>query len=181
MLCTLTLIPALLFLFVSSLPVKGVAGKARRWAVVVGINSYQKDVTPLRCAVNDAQEFKKALVDSAGFDEDDIFLLTSDQTKGTRMPDRVNIVRWVTYVSQNAKPEDTFIFFFSGHGMDMDRESYLLTVEAEPMSAATLEMSSLKVKDLMKYVDQMSAGKSSCSSMPAETIPGLERATAATP
>ncbi len=153
------LVIVMLFMLLVILPVKGVTEKGRRWAIIVGINNYQKDVTPLHCAVNDAQEFKKALMASAGFDEDDIFLLTSDQTKGTRIPDRVNIVRWVTYITQNSKPDDTFVFFFSGHGMDMDKESYLLTVEAEPMSSATLEMSSLKVKDLMKFVDQMSAGK----------------------
>jgi hypothetical protein len=134
------------------------APQGRRWAVVVGINKYQKEVSPLRCAMTDAQAFKKALIDTAGFKEDDIFLLTNDQT-GNRVPDKSSIIRWISYVKQHAEPQDSFIFFFSGHGMDMENESYLLTVEADPYSKDTLDASSLKVSDLKKYLGDMKAGK----------------------
>lgn len=127
----------------------------RKWAVVVGINEYMKEVTPLRCAVSDAENFKKALVEKAGFADGDVFLLTTKMKSGNRIPDRSNIVRWISYIKKNAGPNDTFIFFFSGHGMDMEKESYLLTYEADPYSKDTLEVSALKVSDLKKVILEM--------------------------
>jgi hypothetical protein len=129
----------------------------RKWAVIVGIDKYMKEVTPLRCATNDAREFSKALVESQGFEEDDVFLLTSDQS-GNRLPDKSSMVRWISHVKQHAGPRDTFVFYFSGHGMDMDHESYLLTYEADPFSRETLEVSSLKITDLTRFIDDIKAG-----------------------
>ena len=123
--------------------------KGRRWGLVVGINTYMYDVTPLQCAVSDAEAFRQALIDAADFDVDDIFLLTSTQ-KGSRMPTKVNIIKWISYIKEKANPEDTFVLFFSGHGMDMDRESYLITYDADPSTKETLDISSLKVADLKK-------------------------------
>jgi ankyrin repeat protein len=133
-------------------------GESRSWAVVVGIDRYMKEITPLRCAVADAREFKKTLVESAGFADDDVFLLTSDE-KGNRMPDKANIIRWVSYIKEHAQPDDLFIFFFSGHGMEMEKENYLLTLEADPYSRDTLDVSSLKISDLKRYLSDMKAGR----------------------
>lgn len=133
-------------------------GGGRKWAVVVGINEYMKEVTPLRCAINDADKFRKALIEKAGFAENDVYLLTSG-SKGNRIPDKSNIIRWISYVKQNACADDTFVFFFSGHGMDMANESYLLTYEADPYSKDTLDVSSLKVNDLRRIVEEMPLGK----------------------
>lgn len=135
------------------------AQSGRRWALVVGINDYKKEVTPLRCAVQDAQMFRKVLVESAGFDEGDVFLLTNDQT-GYRVPERTNIIRWISYIKQNVDKNDTFIFFFSGHGMDTDKGGYLLTMDADPYSVETLDSSSLKISDLKKSIEEMKVARS---------------------
>jgi uncharacterized caspase-like protein len=135
------------------------AKEARTWAVVVGIDEYLKEVSPLNCAVNDAENFKKAIMEKAGLAESNIFLLTTRSKSGNRVPDKSNIIRWVSYVKSNAGPDDTFIFFFSGHGMDMDKETYLLTYEADPESKETLEMSSLRVTDLRKLINEMPVSK----------------------
>ncbi|MGV8122064.1 MAG: ankyrin repeat domain-containing protein [Candidatus Xenobiia bacterium LiM19] len=134
------------------------AQSGRRWALVVGINDYKKEVTPLRCAVQDAQVFRKVLVESAGFDDGDVFLLTSDQT-GYRVPERTNIIRWISYIKQNVDKNDTFIFFFSGHGMDTDKGGYLLTMDADPYSVETLDSSSLKISDLKKSIEEMKVAR----------------------
>jgi len=126
-----------------------------RWAVLVGINEYMKEVTPLHCAVNDARELSRALIANAGFDESRVFVLTSESRQGNRMPDRSNIIRWISYIKSNASQEDTFVFFFSGHGMDRDRESYLLTCEADPSSSETLAISALAVSDLRRILKDM--------------------------
>ncbi|MDQ7823922.1 MAG: ankyrin repeat domain-containing protein [Candidatus Eremiobacteraeota bacterium] len=155
---TAAILAALLFLALSLPPGAHAAKQGTRWAIVVGINKYMKEVTPLRCAENDALQVKNALMKYGGFSEDNIFLLTSDQ-KGNRMPDKGTIVRWLSYIKQNAKPDDLFVFFFSGHGMDMEKESFLLTMESDPYSRETLEESSLKVSNLRKYLEEMPAAK----------------------
>ncbi len=157
----LRLIIILTALITSTLPGSPGANSAqsgRRWAIVVGINNYQKEVTPLRCAVEDAREFGKALVESAGFDEGDVFLLTSDQ-KGNRLPEKTNVIRWISYIKQNIDKNDTFVFFFSGHGMDIDRESYLLTMDTDPYSRETLDLSSLRISDLKKSIEDMKVAR----------------------
>jgi hypothetical protein len=148
MICAVLLVSAL-----ASHPAHGKEG--RTWAVVVGIDEYLKDVTPLNCAVNDAESFTRTLTEKAGVSENTVFLLTTKSKSGNRVPDKSNILRWVTYVKTNARPEDTFFFFFSGHGMDMDKETFLLTYEADPQSKETLETSSLKVSDLRKLIMEM--------------------------
>ncbi|MHC9541254.1 MAG: tetratricopeptide repeat protein [Vulcanimicrobiota bacterium] len=130
-----------------------------KWAVVVGINEYLKEVTPLQCADNDAESFRKVLIERAGFDENNVFLLTSKSKRGNRVPDKSNIIRWMSYVKSNAGPDDTFVFFFSGHGMDKDKESYLLTYEADPYSRDTLTLSALSVSDLRKILMEMSLSR----------------------
>jgi tetratricopeptide (TPR) repeat protein/uncharacterized caspase-like protein len=136
----------------------GAESKGRRWAVVVGVNEYLNEVTPLHCAVNDAMKFKDALIESSGFEEKDIFLLTTDQP-GNRKPMKANIIKRIAYIKAEAKAEDTFIFFFSGHGMDMEKQTYLLTYEADPYSKDTLDMSSLKVSDLKAILEGMPTEK----------------------
>lgn len=152
----------MIFLCAVSLSTHGIAmgaSQERRWAVVVGINDYLKEVTPLKCAVRDAETFKKTLVERAGFAENDVFLLTSKSTKGNKVPDKSNIIRWVSYVKQNARPGDIFVFFFSGHGIDMGKTSYLLTFESDPYSKDTLEFSALKVADLRRVIEEMPVSK----------------------
>lgn len=134
------------------------AQSGRRWAIVVGINDYKKEITPLRCAVKDAQAFKRTLIESAGFMDEDIFLLTSDQT-GNRLPEKTNIIRWLSYIRQNVDRNDTFVFFFSGHGMDMDRDSYLLTIDSDPYNEETLNASSLMISYLKKIVEGMKVAR----------------------
>jgi hypothetical protein len=90
----------------------------------------------------------------AGFDEDDIFFLTSDQ-KGNRLPTKVNIIKWISHIKSHAAPEDTFVFFFSGHGMDMGNESYLLTYDSEPSNKDTLDISSLKISEMKRVIEEM--------------------------
>jgi formylglycine-generating enzyme len=130
--------------------------EGRKWAIIVGIDKYQNQITELNCATNDAKEFRKTLIDASGFKDDNIFLLTSEE-KGNRAPQKGYIVQWISYVIEKSAPEDTFVFFFSGHGSDMEKESYLLTMDANSFSAATLDATALKVSDLKKYLAEIKA------------------------
>jgi|GEM_PF-1140854 len=147
-----------LFLFAISLLCGTAEAGERRWAVIVGIDDYLKDVTPLHCAVNDAETLRRTLIEKSEFRDGDIFLLTS-RSSGNHIPDKSNIIRWMSYIKAHANSQDTVVFFFSGHGMDCGDESYLLTCEADPYSRDTLDISSLRVSDLRKMMEGIAAGK----------------------
>ena len=48
--------------------------RAEKWALLVGINNYPNDISPLRFCVADVVAFRDALVNVAGFKEDQIYL-----------------------------------------------------------------------------------------------------------
>ena len=47
---------------------------AEKWALLVGINNYPNDISPLRFCVADVVAFRQALVNVAGVKEDQIYL-----------------------------------------------------------------------------------------------------------
>ena len=47
---------------------------AEKWALLVGINNCPNDISPLRFCVADVVAFRDALVNVAGFKEDQIYL-----------------------------------------------------------------------------------------------------------
>ncbi len=137
--------------------------KGTRWALLVGINDYMKNVTHVKCsehhfAVNDAVEIRKALLDASDFKKENTILLSSDQRE-VNLPTKVNIVKWISYVKARINPEDTFLFFFSGHGTQIDGEEYLLTFEADPYSEETLDASGLTISDIAKYFKKIKASR----------------------
>ncbi len=130
-----------------------------KYAVVVGINSYQnRDVNPLNYAVNDAAAMRELLVSGMGFSSNRVFLFTSDK-KGEAEPRLSNITFALGRIKDIMEAGGTFVFFFSGHGITMDGESYLLTSEADPRSRETLDVSSLKVNKVREIIGKMKADK----------------------
>ncbi len=132
---------------------------AEKYALIVGINSYQnKAVNPLNYAINDAKQIKKILIDRMAFNEQNIYLFTSDK-KGEAAPTLTNIVFALESIREDIKPGGTFFFFFSGHGISMEGESFLLTMEADPRSRGTLDVSSLKVAKVREIIGKMKADR----------------------
>ena len=54
---------------------------AEKYALLVGINDYPNDISPLRYCVADVVAFGDALVNVAGFKRDNVYL-TTDQMEG---------------------------------------------------------------------------------------------------
>lgn len=118
------------------------AGK--KYALVVGIDDYQNEsVTDLQCATSDAKLLKSTLVQAGQFPEENIFLLTSDSTGESSKPSLTNIVFRLEWLREIVGPGDTLVFYFAGHGVSMDSETFLLTEEADQRSKNTLMVSSL--------------------------------------
>ena len=117
----------------------------QRYALIVGINDYQNEsVTDLNCATSDAKLLKETLVKKGDFSEENIFLLTSDGTGESDRPSLTNIVFRLEWLREVVGPGDTLVFYFAGHGVSIDSETFLLTEEADQRSRGTLMISSLR-------------------------------------
>ena len=109
--------PMLLALIVA-LILGGSAAQARTVAVVIGIDKYDSpDITPLTAAVKDARTFGEALKSAAGAAEEDIKLLTSEDTVFAHRPTKANIVLNLKWAQRATTPEDIFIIYYAGHGI----------------------------------------------------------------
>ena len=111
----------LLLLVIAFLVLAGAGYAAEKWALLVGINKYQYDVSPLRYCVADVQAFRQALVNVAGFKPEKVILMTDEM-----QPIHVNIIMQLEVLANRIQPDDTFVFYFSGHGISRDGRSFLL-------------------------------------------------------
>ncbi|MEW6282462.1 MAG: caspase family protein [Candidatus Eremiobacterota bacterium] len=130
----------------------GAGEPGRKWAVVVGVNDYKSEtITPLRYAEADAKAFAAALEKSVGFPAENIFLFTTDQT-GTSAPTRANLAARFDQLMRAMGPNDTLVIYFSGHGVEREGQSFLLTCETDARTAVTLRQTALKAQDLFGWV-----------------------------
>jgi uncharacterized caspase-like protein len=132
------------------------AGK--RYALIVGIDDYiEPTVTDLKCATSDAKLLKSTLVKEGGFSEENIFLLSSAATGENDQPSLTNIVFRLEWLREVVGPSDTLVFYFAGHGVSMESETFLLTAEADQRDKNTLMVSSLRGKVLNEMLKQTGA------------------------
>ncbi len=100
--------------------------KEKRWALVIGVSKYEdSNITPLPGANNDAKALHDALRDYAGFDERQIILLTTDETK-ERQPTKNNILRLLGNLSGTVPRDGLLLVAFSGHGIERQNQAFLL-------------------------------------------------------
>ena len=140
----------LFLLLISSLAV------AEKYALLVGINDYQGDISPLRYCVADVEAFGQALVETAGFKSDNVYLMTSQMT-GRQQPTHVNVIRQLSLLSERVKPEDTFIFYFSGHGITKAGQSFLLTTNSDTTTKDTLTITAVNLNQAKEILSRVQA------------------------
>lgn len=124
----------------------------KQYALVVGINNYTRpEVNPLRYAVADANALAQTLKD-IGFDK--VFVLTSDK-EGDDAPTRSNIIFRLGWLRDNLRPQDSLVFFFSGHGMYFDNQTFLLAQDSDPRTIDTLQATACppqQVNDILRAI-----------------------------
>ena len=119
------------------------------WAIVIGINQYQK-VGNLKYAVNDAQAFKDYLKDYVGIPDERIFYLANQDATKSKIESLLG-----TTIKRKAARDDTVIIFYAGHGavepdpsnLDGDGfEKYLLPYEAnlEDLYSTSISMNNIR-------------------------------------
>lgn len=102
--------------------------------VAVGINQY-KFFQPLSHAQAEAEALRRFLVEKAGWSSDRCLLLIQPPSpiENRFTPRRENIISRIdTLVKESAQPEDLLWFFFSGYGVNLQGEDYLMPVEGNP-------------------------------------------------
>ncbi|MCU0548098.1 MAG: caspase family protein [Leptolyngbya sp. Prado105] len=103
------------------------------WAIAVGINHYQF-LQPLHFAQTDAQFLCESLVSNAGFLPEQCVLMTDtspDFADHSSDPTAENLRYWTTVLQDKLQPEDGLWYFFSGYGVCVDGEDYLLPIDAD--------------------------------------------------
>ena len=127
--------------------------KAKRYAVVIGIDNYTSDpnITPLRGAANDAKAIATALKQYAGFEH--VILLTSDQ-ESTSQPTGNIIWKVLTDLKNYVDEDSMLVVAFSGHGVERksDHQVFLLPQDAlsNPDYYERTAISVNQVKDFIK-------------------------------
>jgi WD40 repeat protein len=124
------------------------------WVLAVGINEYRNSRYNLNYAVVDARGFTEAVLDAAGTLFTDVvteLILDGDATKEA-------IIASLESISERAKPEDVFMFFYAGHGfvqqqIDGEGEFYFVTPGVTQMTRpdqlARLGLSSPELSELI--------------------------------
>jgi hypothetical protein len=143
-------------------PVASPPPTSDRWAVVIGIGTYERpEISPLKYSVADAEAVYQALLERAGFKRDNVLLLT-DRTE--RKPTLRNIKSALgTFLVRSAKKDDLIVIFFAGHGApEVDPRGveadglakYLVPIDADP---ADLYSTALPMDELQTIFDRIEA------------------------
>ena len=116
---------------------------AKNWALVIGINEYNRlNFTPLKYAKQDAERVK-AFFEAAGFER--VFFFSDDSPRQA-LPNGTEIPTLATYGNLTAflnrfferkclETGDNFWFFFAGHGERYHGEDYLMPMDGSAISA----------------------------------------------
>ena len=93
---------------------------AENYALLVGINNYPDDISPLRYCVADVLSFRDELINLAGFKKDKILLMTDD-TKGNMEPTHINIIimQLGLFSQTNSSLQTPLFFTFQGMVLPM--------------------------------------------------------------
>lgn len=95
-------------------------------ALIIGVNRYLES-NPLSYCVNDAKSIAEILSNSkySLCDKRNIRLMTDDSGELDR-PIRSNILNNISSLSKAAQPVDTVLFFFAGHGDEIENEAFIM-------------------------------------------------------
>ncbi|TFY82258.1 hypothetical protein EWM64_g1761 [Hericium alpestre] len=87
----------------------------KKKALCIGIN-YIGTSAELKGCINDARNIERFLCSNFGYKRDDIVVLTDDQQHPRSRPTKENMLRAMQWLVQDAHPNDSLFFHYSGHG-----------------------------------------------------------------
>ena len=120
----------------TQLPAQEETASARQWAILIGVEKYQR-ASPLRFTANDAVQIAHTLQARGGFDPDGILQITDDAPDLALRPEKANLLRLLPLWLEKAGPNDKVIVYFSGHGFrDSQGKAYLAPSDVDPADPA---------------------------------------------
>jgi uncharacterized caspase-like protein len=113
----------------------------------VGVNQYDdwQNYGNLEVCVKDVEAIQQALI-TGGYDPNRIRLLTDDSAE---KPTRINILAMLRAVAKATEPEDSLLFYYSGHGDTVGDTSYLLAKEGHAFVLEDSAVSVSRIKEIM--------------------------------
>jgi hypothetical protein len=117
-----------------------------KWALVIGISSFEKSDDFLEFSGRDAHGLGSFLVQSANFRKDNVKVLVD------RDATTANIREAFGEIRQKAKPDDLVLIYFSSHGYPRDLDptglSYVLTYDTDTSTQARVFATALQMVEL---------------------------------
>ncbi|CDS02903.1 hypothetical protein LRAMOSA00305 [Lichtheimia ramosa] len=89
--------------------------QGRKRALLIGIN-YFGSPNELKGCINDVRNLKEFLISMYHFRQEDMVILTDDQSDPRFIPTKQNMIAAMQWLVRDARPNDSFFFHFSGHG-----------------------------------------------------------------
>ncbi|KAL1933780.1 hypothetical protein VTP01DRAFT_7870 [Rhizomucor pusillus] len=89
--------------------------QGRKRALLIGIN-YFGSPNELKGCINDVHNVKDFLITLYNFRQEDMVILTDDQSDPRFHPTRQNMIAGMQWLVRDARPNDSFFLHFSGHG-----------------------------------------------------------------
>lgn len=132
----------------------------QKWALLIGIDKYENDLSDLKFAVADVRSVADELVRSGGFSRDNVLVMTSDEATGSiDRPNNLNVFKRLDFLASKIGPEDTFLFYFSGHGFASGGKHFLATVNTDKTSLETLQLSAVPMELLREKMKKVRASQ----------------------
>ena len=116
-----------------------------RKAVVIGMSDYGEGRT-LNNTINDADDMA-AVLTQLGFE---VTLLKNNDLRSLK----TNLDNWYGSIEGN----DMAIFYFAGHGMEVNGENYLIPIDAELNSQTDVRYNTLNVNQVLGNMDERQVG-----------------------
>lgn len=131
-----------------SLGPEPIYGAGNHWAVLVGVNDYddKHNYGRLSVCTKDVHAIYDRLV-MGGFAPDRIRLLTDDTSE---LPTRDNVLVALKALADATEPNDLLFFYYSGHGDEVDGESYLVARNGSRLALSDTAVSISRIKAIME-------------------------------
>lgn len=140
--------------------IKALPGKNKRWALVIGVDDYsESQITKLSGAANDARTLAGALIKYAGFPEEQVILLASDQPSQLQ-PRRSTILRYLSNLRGTVPKDGLLLISFAGHGIERGGHAFLLPSDALGVNdMALLEDTAISVERIKESIRATGVGQ----------------------
>ncbi len=134
-------------------------GEAKLWLLLIGVGEYQDSkLNPLPYAVADCQVLGDALRGTTKlFPKTEIIIAHS---QNNFPPQLATVTQELQQITSLAQPEDTILFYFSGHGiLEPNTQQVFLCLEDTVINPDKLTTTGLRVIDILDQLATCQAGK----------------------